>query len=286
MSELALVWLLGLSRGLHVAAYFAAFGALCAEGFFVRAPVKGMRRLAGGAFLLAVLFGAVWFVAVTIGLTGAGDWADVWVASPIVALQTRFGYLLLGRLLVLLVALLLGLLGFKRLGAGLAFGGCVAQAWLGHGAAMLGSNDGDGLFGCALAHVGGAALWMGALPAMLLVVACADEADVGPAMRRFSKLAKGSVAAIIGTAVVQFWLLIGGLQAFLGSAYGLFSLAKIVLLVVLLALAYAPRLVPRGGSRALSVKILAAETAVGLLVLVLAGFLLEFEAPTMAAMGM
>jgi putative copper resistance protein D len=282
----ALIWLLGVARGGHLAAYFCAFGALSAEAFFVRLGV--LRRLAWGAFGLAAFAGGAWFVGETINFSGAADWADLSAALPVVLTQTRFGYVLAGRLGVLLGALALAELGARRAGAWLALLGCVAESWLGHGGAMLGSAEGDVLFGCALAHVGAAALWMGMLPALLLVMAKAPEAELAPVMRRFSKLGMGCVVAILATALVQVWLLVGRVGALVSSVYGRLALAKFVLLLALLGLAWVHkfRLTPAlPASRARFLRSLAVETGVGLLVLLLAGFLLQFQPPAMAAMA-
>jgi putative copper resistance protein D len=277
-----MIYLLGLVRGMHIAGYIVAFGTLLFSTFFAPVP----RRLAWVGFFLALLSGVVWFVLQTAAFAAPTGWADEVAAFPIVATQTRFGMLLIVRMVLLFLALLLFHRGKRRRAVAIAGLGVLAEAWLGHGAAMLGGTDGNELFAASVVHLGAAGMWLGTLPALWLVLGFHPE----PARlaRRYSLLGMVCVAALLATAALNYLLLIGSVRALFTTAYGLTALAKIALFAALLALAarnkfgLTPLLPP---SRPTLRRAVLLELALGFLLLLAAGVLLEQEPPTMANMA-
>ena len=263
---------LGLARGLHMAAYLVTFGSLFFSAVFAPVP----KRLAWGAAALAVAAGVVWFLLQTADFAAPQNWSEEVAAIPIVAGETRFGTLLLLRLGILALAMGGFALGRTRLAAVLSGAGVLAESWLGHGAAM-GGPVGDALFAGSLVHVAAAALWLGTLPALWLAVG----EPVAPALlRRYALLGRACMTALLATAALYTVLLIGSVGAVLTTAYGLVALLKFLLMggLILVALR-APRL-SRGHPR----RVVGAEIALGLALLLAAGVLLELQPPAMANM--
>jgi copper resistance protein D len=286
MDETAQLALRGIFRGLHLAGYFMAFGAMVLPSAPLRAGmVPGLKSLAWAGLGLALLAGGAWFWLQTAYFASAQNFADVIAAVPLVLQYTRFGTLLLGRMALLLLAVLLFQAGRPRLAAPLAFGGVLAEAWLGHGGAMTGLT-GDILLGTAILHLGAASLWLGTLPALSVSVAKLPEP--GLLVRRYSMLGMGCVAVLLLTALIQYMLLIARPAALVTSGYGALALAKILMLAMLIALAARNklRLTPSlPATRQALLRAISMEIALGLLVLVAAGILLQLAPPAMAGMN-
>jgi putative copper resistance protein D len=285
MNEVFLV-LRGICRGLHLTGYFGSFGAMFLPAALLRGvTARGLKPLAWAGFGVALLAGVVWFLLQTAYFVSAQNFADVLAAAPIVALDTRFGSLLLGRLAVLLLAVLLFQGGRPRLAALFGFGGVVAEAWLGHGGAMMG-QEGDVLLVTSILHLTAAALWLGTLPALFIAVARVP--DPAPLARRYSPLGMGCVATLLLTALIQYVLLIGRPTALLTSGYGALALTKTILLALLVGVAARNylRLVPALPiTRPALCRAIGAEMLLGLLILVAAGVLMQLEPPVMPGMG-
>ena len=282
MDSTAWLVLRGLCRGLHLAGYFCAFGSMLFGAAL--APAPGLRRLAWGGFALALVGGAAWFWLQSAYFAGAGNIAAVLAALPLVAGYTRFGWLTLARMGLLLLALLCAQRRRWRLASGLSGLGVLAQSWLGHGAAM-GGAEGELLFAVSLLHVGAAAAWLGTLPALALGLR-ASKAPLALA-RRYSRLGMVCVAAILATALLQYMLLIGRVSAFFTTGYGAAALVKLVLLAALLWLAARNRyrLTPAlPASRGAMLRAIFLEAGLGMLVLLAAGVLMQLPPPAMAAM--
>lgn len=278
-------WLVlrGIARGLHLAGYFCAFGAMFLPVALLRGEaVRGLKHLAWAGFALALLAGAGWFLLQAADFSSAQHFSDLVSAAPIVVQYTRFGGVLLGRMVALLLAMLLFQFNLPRPAALLAFAGVLAESWLGHGGAMTGW-EGDVLLCASIPHLAAAALWLGTLPALYLAVT--QLPDSAPLLRRYSPLGIGCVGALLLTALVQYLLLIVSPVAFFTSAYGALALGKILLLGGLIALAACNRasLIPAlPASRPVLLRAIGAEIALGLLVLAAAGLLLQLEPPAMA----
>jgi putative copper resistance protein D len=88
-----------------------------------------------------------------------------------------------------------------------------------------------------LAHLAGVALWIGGIPYFLMALARAPDAEArGVIGRRFSRISMAGAALVVGGGTAMSMVYIGSVEAFYGLAYGVMVLAKIVLLLGLLAL--------------------------------------------------
>lgn len=286
MDDTTQLMLRGLCRGLHLAGYFTSFGAIFLPAILWRRDaVQGLKPLAWAGLGLALFAGVAWLLLQTAYFASAQNFTDVTTAISAVLQYTRFGNLLLGRMAVLLLAVLLFQANQLRPAALLAFGGVVAQAWLGHGGAMTG-RVGDVLLTTAILHLAAAALWLGTLPALLIAVA--KLPDPAALVRRYSPFGMGCVATLLLTALVQYQVLIGRPAALLNSGYGMLALAKTMMLVLLIAVAARNqlRLAPAlPASRHALLWAISVEIVLGLLVLMAAGALLQLAPPAMAGMG-
>ncbi len=88
-------------------------------------------------------------------------------------------------------------------------------------------------------HVAATVLWLGGLAALLtgLVRPGADAGELAGALPRWSRLASGSVAALVVTGVVQSVREVGSPAALVSTTYGWVLLAKLALVLLLLAAA-------------------------------------------------
>ncbi len=285
----------GLARGLHIAGGFSLFGTCLIGGFLLPAASRpALRRpfsvLAWASLALLVIAGAVWFILQTADMSGAADIADLWAAMPIVAAQTRFGSLLLGRLAAFSAAFLLFQCGRQKPAAIAAGSAVIAEAWLGHGGAMTGAA-GDVLLAASICHLASGGAWLGSLPALALSLRRAAIADAARLARTFSPLGIACVIGIMGSAIIQYVCLIGTPGALVASAYGLVALIKILLLTSLVSLAalnrlrLVPALTAAGEpARARILRSVIAEIGLGLAILIAAGMLLQLTPPSMARM--
>ncbi|SDC57731.1 copper transport protein [Geodermatophilus telluris] len=91
----------------------------------------------------------------------------------------------------------------------------------------------------AAVHVAAMALWLGGLVALLagLVRPGADAGELAGALPRWSRLASGAVAALVVTGVVQSVREVGSPAALVSTTYGRLLLAKLALVLLLLAAA-------------------------------------------------
>jgi len=123
--------------------------------------------------------------------------------------------------------------------------------------------------------------WLGGLPPLLILVRDARPEPSAETLRRFSKLATLCVIAIAGTACFQGWVLGGGMGGLIGTAYGSLLLLKAALFAALLGLAafncfrLTPALERQDAQTARWALLctIAAETVLGLMVVVAAGVL-------------
>jgi putative copper resistance protein D len=170
--------------------------------------------------------------------------------------------------------------------AGLAVG---LAAWAGHAVSV---DPGSALPALVNAtHLIGAGVWLGALPALALLLRAASReegADSRPfaviATRRFSAWALAVMAVIIVTGVWNAWNEVGGVPGLVGTDYGRLVLLKVALLLPVLALAAWNRgsLLPRLGGEGATVGrpamrslagFVAIETLVGVALVVVAAVL-------------
>lgn len=283
-------WLLlrGILRGLHIAGSFSAFGTMFLSATLLRRqPVPNLKPLAWASLGLALLAGLGWFLLQTADFASAQNFGDVLAAIPIVAQDTRFGILLLSRCAVLILATCCFQAGWPRIAALIAFGTVIAESWLGHGGAMSGTI-GTLLLITSIAHLSAAASWLGTLPALYLAIKRGPANIVQNLAKKYSILGITCVATLIVTGAINYWFLIGRPAALVTSAYGLTASVKTLLLFGLIILAtlnrtrFTPRLPSTSPNLLRSINL---EIALGLLILLAAGLILQLEPPAMAMMA-
>ncbi|MFG2308908.1 copper resistance CopC/CopD family protein [Streptomyces sp. NPDC048566] len=126
---------------------------------------------------------------------------------------------------------------------GLAVGGAVVAAGLAASWAMAEHASTGVQAGIAMPvdvlHLLAVAGWLGGLTALLTSLFRAPaEAQIGAAaVRRFSRLAFGSVLVLVATGIYQSWRQVGSWSALTGTAYGQLLLVKIGLVAVLVGIA-------------------------------------------------
>ena len=223
------------------------------------APPSGARRMQWVLAALTLLAAVVQLSAQTAAMTCSPGDALSAAALWSVLSGTEFGRGVMVRL-VLVLSLIGALLppAVLRQGRWLkvqaAFGAAVVAsfAWTGHGVADEGAAGAVHLL-ADIAHLLAAAVWIGALAALSLVLlAPAKDRDLHAlhsGLAGFSGVGTGVVAVLIATGLVNSWFLIGPahIADFPRTAYGLVLLAKLAFFVLMLAAAAANRfrLTPR-----------------------------------------
>ncbi|CAL9527269.1 copper resistance CopC/CopD family protein [Streptomyces sp. enrichment culture] len=252
--------LYGVGRYVSYAAFVvlvggAAFVLACwPRGSGVRAVqrlvVSGWLALTAATLLLLLLRGSY---------TGSGKLADVFDLSLLgEVLQTKSGAALVSRLLLLAAAALFIAVLFgaydkredeerRDLTFGLAVGGSVVAAGLAATWAMSEHASVGLQAGLAMpvdvVHLIAVATWLGGLTALLVALYRGPAQTPVPtlAVRRFSRIAFGSVVALVATGIYQSWRQLGSWTAFTDTRYGQLLLVKIGLVAVLVGIAYFSR---------------------------------------------
>ncbi|WP_406382697.1 copper resistance CopC/CopD family protein [Streptomyces sp. NBC_01618] len=189
--------------------------------------------------------------------TGSGKLADAFDLDGLKAvLETKPGAALVSRLLLLgasalFIAVLFGTYAKrederekKDLTLGLAIGGTVIAAGIA-GTWALAEHASTGIQpGIAMPvdvlHLLAVAAWLGGLTALL--VALYRTPDIGAAaVRRFSRVAFGSVLVLAATGIYQSWRQVGTWSALTGTGYGQLLLVKVGLVAVLIGIAWISR---------------------------------------------
>jgi putative copper export protein/mono/diheme cytochrome c family protein len=282
-----------LSRGVHLAALMSLFGTL----LFVAVVVPGgatvdaaetirTRRLllclARGSAACALLAGVAWLIVAGAAIAGTRGIAMTLHALPVVALQTQFGRWVLLRLVLLIAVLVLPLAErVCRTGAIVLVGAALTvQPLIGH-AGAIGGSLGVQLIASEALHLLAAGAWLGGLLPLLIAIRILPTQAAASACRGFTPIGLSAVVVLAGTAVVQVAQFIGGMPGLFGTAYGHIALMKVGLLLLLLVLAALNRFVlteriagtaPAVARRHMRCSI-AAETVLGALVVIAAGFL-------------
>jgi putative copper export protein/mono/diheme cytochrome c family protein len=264
---------LATARAVHMVATLSLAGALSFQLLIAPYPLT---RVVRPSLVVALLGGLAWLVLQAAAIAGADTVSDTLAAIVPVVQHTRFGHVLLLRLVLLLAAGALAWRGEGRarlipaaLIAGLAV---MLQAALGHAAASE-----DPVLEASLAvHLLAASVWLGGLlPLWVALGAPGGEA----AARRFSLLGIVAVGAIAATAFEQGAALFGGVAGMVGTPYGRVALVKLSLFSTLLVLATINRLVftpaleqSRIATRRMQASVVA-EVALGLMVILAASTL-------------
>ncbi|MFJ4321626.1 copper resistance CopC/CopD family protein [Streptomyces tricolor] len=244
---------------------YAGFTVLAGGAAFVLvcwrrgAGVRPLQRLVVGGWI-TLTAATLWLLLLRGSYTGSGKFADVFDLDLLgQVLQTKTGAALVSRLLLLaaaalFVAVLFGAYTRREEGPekrdltfGLAVGGVVVAAGLASSWAMA-EHASTGLQpGLAMPvdvlHLLAVAAWLGGLTALLTALyrAPAETPVEAAAVRRFSRLAFGSVLVLVATGVYQSWRQLGSWSAFTETRYGQLLLVKIALVAVLVAVAAVSR---------------------------------------------
>lgn len=254
------------------------------------AGLAGLRRrynlVVWGALALAVLAQAAWLAWLSAKIYGAPVIAvclngGVWT----VLTDTRFG--LIGIIRFALATILAAILlwpATRRLQLAAAVGLVVLMALVGHAGATPGIA-GDILLASDMVHLLAAAAWLGALPALAMLLGRTRHSndpawrDIAlRATRRFSWIGIVCVAALLATGIVNSWNLLGGPRDLITSDYGRLVFLKIGLFVAMIGIAaanrfhFTPQLPDPNALRALQ-RNSWAETGLGLCVLLVVGAL-------------
>ncbi|MGW1592531.1 copper resistance protein CopC [Streptomyces sp. NPDC002343] len=242
-------------------ASYAGFIVLAGGAAFVLAcwqrgaGVRAVQRLVVGGWI-ALTAATLWLLLLRGSYTTSGTFADVFDLDLLgQVLQTKTGAALVSRLLLLAAAALFVAVLFgtytrrtdvtekRDLTFGLAVGGVVVAAGLATSWAMA-EHASTGLQpGLAMpvdvVHLLAVAAWLGGLAALLTALyrAPAEHPVEAAAVRRFSRMAFGSVLALVATGVYQSWRQLGSWSAFTETRYGQLLLAKILLVAVLVGIA-------------------------------------------------
>nr|WP_202502177.1 copper resistance protein CopC [Streptomyces sp. SID5785] len=192
--------------------------------------------------------------------TGSGKIGDIFDMSLLgQVLQTKTGAALTSRLLLLAAAALFIAVLFgayvkraedgdekeiKDLTFGLAIGGGVVAAGLGATWAMAEHASTGIQAGVAMPvdvlHLLAVATWLGGLTTLLVALYRTPSIE-GSAVRRFSRLAFGSVVVLAGTGLYQSWRQVGSWSALTGTRYGQLLLVKVGLVALLVGIAWISR---------------------------------------------
>ncbi|MFD9187765.1 copper resistance CopC/CopD family protein [Streptomyces phaeochromogenes] len=213
-----------------------------------RLVVSGWLALTGATLAMLLLRGSY---------TGSGKVGDIFdLALLSDVLQTKTGAALVSRLLLLaagalFIAVLFGAYEKREddeekgdLTFGLAIGGFVVAAGLAATWAMAEHASTGIQTGISMPvdvlHLLAVAVWLGGLSTLLVALYRAPSIEPA-AVRRFSRIAFGSVAVLAATGIYQSWRQLGSWSAFTGTSYGQLLLVKIGLVVVLVGIAWISR---------------------------------------------
>ncbi|MFK0152232.1 copper resistance CopC/CopD family protein [Streptomyces sp. NPDC090493] len=249
-------WLYGFGRYMSYAGYIvlvggAAFVLACWQR---GSGVRAMQRLVVGGWL-TLTAATLWLLLLRGSYTTSGSVGDIFDLNLLgQVLQTKPGAALVSRLLLLAAAALFIAVLFgaydkreeeekRDLTFGLAVGGTVVAAGLAASWAMA-EHASTGLQpGIAMPvdviHLLAVAAWLGGLTALLVALyrAPADTPVESAAVQRFSRVAFGSVLALVATGIYQSWRQLGSWSAFTDTAYGELLLVKIGLVALLVGIA-------------------------------------------------
>ncbi|MGY5058273.1 copper resistance CopC/CopD family protein [Streptomyces sp. 900105755] len=249
-------WLYGFGRYMSYAGYIvlvggAAFVLACWQR---GSGVRAMQRLVVGGWL-TLTAATLWLLLLRGSYTTSGSVGDIFDLNLLgQVLQTKPGAALVSRLLLLAAAALFIAVLFgaydkredeekRDLTFGLAVGGTVVAAGLAASWAMA-EHASTGLQpGIAMPvdviHLLAVATWLGGLTALLVALyrAPADTPVASAAVQRYSRVAFGSVLALVATGIYQSWRQLGSWSAFTDTAYGELLLVKIGLVALLVGIA-------------------------------------------------
>src|SRR5215467_3042778 len=245
-----------LSRFLHYGASLILFGAslfplytYCRRAGEARARANRFQQVTvSAAAFAALLTGVLWFICVAASMTGTPSGAADPEALWSVLSETSFGYVWILRLV--LITIFIGLTALRgasdlidRLKLVLSAGLLASLAGVGHtqmheGVTAIIHLSADGL------HLLAAGAWLGGLLLLFYLVAMAVRTaapergiEAVNAATRFSGMGYIAVGTIIGSGLVNAWLLVGSFANLMRTPYGQLLSVKLCLFVGMLALA-------------------------------------------------
>ncbi|MFJ5308089.1 copper resistance CopC/CopD family protein [Streptomyces sp. NPDC088350] len=218
------------------------------------AGVRAVQRLVVSGWV-SLTAATLWLLLLRGSYTTSGKFGDIFDLNLLgQVLQTKTGAALVSRLLLLAAAALFIAVLFgaydkredeekRDLTFGLAIGGGVVAAGLAASWALA-EHASTGLQpGIAMpvdvVHLLAVAAWLGGLAALLVALyrAPSDNPVERAAVQRFSRVAFGSVVALIATGIYQSWRQLGSWSAFTDTGYGQLLLVKIGLVALLVGIA-------------------------------------------------
>jgi len=251
-------------RTMHFAATAVTAGALLfravvaepaarAVGWTRATHASAARQVASIGLAIAVPSGMIWVLLLTMSMTGL-SLEDAFSADGLgtVIGETQFGQASAIRLLFslsLAVCLVFDRIALLRWGGlAAAFGLVAALAWTGHAGATP-DPLGEIHLAADILHLGASSAWVGGLLllARLLIAARHQQTPEWRAyerdgIRRFSNLGMVSVATLTVSGLFNAWILVGSWRGLVVTDYGLLLSVKLVLFVVMMALAAINRL--------------------------------------------
>ena len=238
---------LAVSRGLIALALAVVFGVLAAVFLGVVSLGSRLRLITLISAAVGAIAGAIALplqVAYVTGqslgvITDSSAWSSMLESRVGVAWAVRAVVILAcGVALTLTVSRRASVWWRALLGAGLLAVG-VASAFGGHGA--TGRWQIIGIV-ATVAHLGGMAVWLGGLVAVLVSFADIDDSSV----RRFSKVAFVSIVVVALSGVVQALRQLGSLNALTNTSYGTLLIWKVIAVAMLIAIAAVSRQATHG----------------------------------------
>lgn len=218
------------------------------------AGVRALQRLVVSGWV-SLTAATLWLLLLRGSYTTTGKFGDIFDLNLLgQVLQTKTGAALVSRLLLLAAAALFIAVLFgaydkredeekRDLTFGLAIGGGVVAAGLAASWAMA-EHASTGLQpGIAMpvdiVHLLAVATWLGGLSALLVALyrAPSDNQVGRTAVQNFSRIAFGSVLALVATGIYQSWRQLGSWSAFTDTGYGQLLLVKIGLVALLVGIA-------------------------------------------------
>jgi copper resistance protein D len=210
-------------------------------------------RVAWVGLAVAAASGAIWILLEAAAMSGlpfseaiTGD-----VLSTVVN-ETQFG--LVFEIRVVLAIILAACLAYDRLAPARwlalasALGLVAAIAWTGHAGSTVGEMGPLHLAGDVL-HLIASAAWIGSLVPIALLLAATQRYRneswarlARDATQRFSTLGIASVATVLGSGIVNAWILVGSVNGLIATQYGRLLMLKIALFAAMVAFATVNRL--------------------------------------------
>ena len=225
-------WRCGASaRGLRSAGSFGLFGTLLLGATLLRRHrLPELKYLAWASLAVALLAGLGWFLLQAEDFSEAQTMSDFVASLPIVAWDTRFGAVLIGRCAALAVAALCYQLGARAAccAAGRR-GGCrrkpgspMAVRWKAGSARCCWRRP--------ILHILAGAVLAWDTAGSVSGDPAPGEPDGAALAKNYSPLGIACVVALLATGFIEYLVLIGQLGALVRTAYGVTALVKMIAL--------------------------------------------------------